>query len=177
MALNVWPPARDYVTQMRYKPPPRFHAGFLVPDGRGRRSIVGRLLPQPRVRTSDGHEMLLDELLGNRFVLLALEGGAAELARLRHPVWDSLGPVRVAVLPAGASTPGVEGVAIATLTGDELDAVRTDYAGHVLLLRPDHYVAAAIPLADPDRGTQAVERLLASTKATSTDGPRTTEPR
>jgi len=163
MALNVWPPARDYVQQMKYKPPPRFNAGFLVPDGNGRRSIVGRLLPQPGVRLAGGREALLDELLGNRFALLLPSGQPGGLAGLRHSVWDKLGAVRVALVPNGAPVAAVGGVEVAALAGDALDAVAADYAGHALLLRPDHYVAAAVPLADADRAAQAVEALLAST--------------
>ncbi len=163
MALNVWPPARDYVQQMKYKPPPRFNAGFLVPDGKGRRSIVGRLLPQPTVRRADGDKALLDELLGNRFALLLPSGQPGGLAGLRHPVWDKLGAVRVALVPNGAPVAAVGGVKVAALAGDALDAVAADYAGHALLLRPDHYVAAAVPLADADRAAQVVEALLAST--------------
>ncbi len=123
-ALNIWPPARDYVAQMKYKPPPRFHAGFVQPDGRGRRSLVGRLLPQPMVRTAEG-EALLDTLLGNRFVLLA--GDPAVLAALRDPLWDRLDAARITVDPNGPLSP-----------------LLAAYAGHALLLRPDHYVAAAI---------------------------------
>ena len=76
LALNLVPPARDYVAQMKYKPPPRFHAGFLLPDGKGRHSFVGRLLPQPMVRTADGQSVLLDEVLGNRFTLLLRSASA-----------------------------------------------------------------------------------------------------
>ena len=162
-ALNVWPPARDYVQQMKYKPPPRFQEGFLVPDGRGRRSVVGRLLPQPAVRVADGREVLLDAVVGNRFALVAPGGEAGVLARLRHPVWDDLRAVRVALLPPGAPAAGVDCVTEAALADAVLDAVRADYAGHALLLRPDHYVAAAVSLADPDAGARAVEAMVAAT--------------
>ncbi len=172
MALNVWPPARDYVQQMKYKPPPRFNAGFLVPDGKGRRSIVGRLLPQPAVRLADGREVLLDQLLGNRFALLLPSGQPGDMARLRQPVWDKLGAVRVALLPNGAPAQAVAGVEAAALANDVLDAVVADYAGHALLLRPDHYVAAAVPLAGADRAAKTVESLLASSwKVSNADAP------
>ena len=170
MALNVWPPARDYVQQMKYKPPPRFNAGFLVPDGKGRRSIVGRLLPQPMVRLADGREALLDELLGNRFALLLPSGQPSSLARLRHPVWDRLGASRVALVPHGAPAAPADGIEVAALAGGALDGVAADYAGHALLLRPDHYVAATVPLAGADPAAQAVEDLLAASWRVRTAG-------
>ncbi len=102
LALNLVPAARDYIAEMKYKPQPRFHAGFLQPDGKGRRSIIGRLFPQPRVMLPDGRQVLLDEVLGVRFVLL-LRGTKPDedFARLRQPVWDQLGVRRVALLPQG----------------------------------------------------------------------------
>lgn len=169
LALNVWPPARDYVAQMKYKPPPRFNAGFLIPDGKGRRSLVGRLLPQPAVRTAAGEVVLLDSVLANRFVLLSRSARPEEdQARLRQRVWDMIGAARVALVPAGMAVPDIEGVATAAETDDMLDAVLADYPGCAFLLRPDHYVAAAIPLDGADAAARAVEALLASTWDTGT---------
>jgi len=164
LALNVWPPARDYVAQMKYKPPPRFNRGFLVPDGRGRKSLVGRLLPQPLVRLPAGQDTLLDEALGSHFVLLLRSARPAEeFARLRQPVWDKLGAARVALLPAGSPAQAVEGVEAVTETNGALAAALVDYPDCALLLRPDHYVAAALPLNDADRASRAVDDLLAAT--------------
>ena len=171
LALNVWPPARDYVAQMKYKPPPRFHEGFLIPDGKGRRSLVGRLLPQPMVRRADGQEVLLDEVLGNRFALLLCTARPEKgFARLRQPVWEALGAARVALLPAGSPAESAAGVEVVTETTDALGAALADYPDHALLLRPDHYVAAAVPLGDADGASRALEALLAATWARTGDG-------
>ena len=175
LALNVWPPARDYVAQMKYKPPPRFNAGFLVPDGKGRRTLIGRLLPQPPVHTADGRQVLLDEVLGNRFALLLRTAHPAEdFARLRQPIWGALGAARVALLPVGAPTQTVEGVEVAAEIDDALSTALADYAGHALLLRPDHYVAAAIPLDAMEGVSRAVEALLAATW-TRADAPASSD--
>ena len=164
LALNVWPPARDYVAQMKYKPPPRFNAGFLIPDGKGRKSLVGRLLPQPRVCTAQGQEVLLDEVLGDGFVLLLRSARPADdFVRLRQPIWDKLGVARVALLPVGSEAQAVKGIKILTETNDALAAALVNYPDCALLLRPDHYVAAAIPLSDADSGSRAVDDLLAAT--------------
>ncbi len=163
LALNLVPPARDYVTQMKYKPPPRFHAGFLLPDGKGRHSLVGRMLPQPTVRIADGRIVLLDDVLGEQFTLLAVTGDpAASFAALDQPVWDALDVRRVAVVPTGAPAAGPGWIAVADQSGG-LAATMARYGGWALLLRPDHYVAAAIPLADPRPAAEAVARMLAAT--------------
>jgi 3-(3-hydroxy-phenyl)propionate hydroxylase len=164
LALNAWPPARDYVVQMKYKPPPYFHAGFLVPDGKARKSLIGRLFPQPLVRDAAGREVLLDEVLGNRFVLLSRTRQVADsFAKLRQPVWDKLGATRVALLSADAPAQAADGVEVIRETNDALDVALTAYSDTALLLRPDHYVAAAIPLDDVERATRAIESLLAAT--------------
>jgi 3-(3-hydroxy-phenyl)propionate hydroxylase len=161
LALNLWPPARDYVAQMKYKPPPRFHAGFLLPDGKGRRSLVGRLLPQPLVTGADGTDILLDHALGDRFVLLLRSADPqAALALLQQPVWAKRGIARVVVLPKGSAVPVIEDAEFVTETDDTLAAALAD---SVLLLRPDHYVAAALALHDADRGSAAIEALFAAT--------------
>ena len=40
--LGLYPPARDYFAQMRFKPSPRFANGFLLPDGRECAPHAGR---------------------------------------------------------------------------------------------------------------------------------------
>lgn len=163
LALNAWPPARDYVAQMKYKPPPRFNEGFLIPDGKGRNSLVGRLLPQPRVNFAGAGSVPLDDVLGNRFALLLRTARPVEaFASLQHPVWDALGAARVALLPPGtqAAIPGLHCVHEADGPPEARLALGSE---EVLLLRPDHYVAAAFPLADADRASQAVQALLDAT--------------
>jgi len=164
LALNIWPPARDYIAEMKYKPPPRFHAGFLIPDGKGRKTMVGRLIPQPTVRTADNRDVLLDGLLGHRFALLLRTAEPAQsFARLSQPVWDRLDAIRVALMPAGAAVRPGSGVVVASETSPALSAALAEYPNCALLLRPDHYVAAAIPLDDADAASRAVEALLSST--------------
>jgi 3-(3-hydroxy-phenyl)propionate hydroxylase len=160
-SLRLIPPLHDYVAQMKYKPKPRFREGFLVPDGRSkRRTLVGRLLPQPRVRLADGREVLLDEAVGNRFALLARTATpAATFARLNQPIWDKLGAVRVALLPPGTPNQPSNSIISVTETNNALD----NLGDNAILLRPDHYVAAAIPLATADIGAAQVATLLQQT--------------
>jgi 3-(3-hydroxy-phenyl)propionate hydroxylase len=159
-ALRVIPGASDYISQMRYKPAPRFREGFLLPDGLSpRHTRVGRLIPQPRVRNADGSEIKLDEVLGNRFALLACAADpVAAFAQLAQPVWDRLAPARVALLPDGMAFPApVPGVEVVREIGSALTAM----APPPLLLRPDHYVAAV--LGDPAGDAARFAELLDAT--------------
>jgi 3-(3-hydroxy-phenyl)propionate hydroxylase len=161
-ALRLWQPASDYVLQMKYKPKPRFTEGFLLP-GKTAPALIGRLFPQPRVRIAGG-VVLLDEVLGQEFCLLARTvDPAAVFAMLRQPVWDALGAHRVAIMPCEATMPIPPGITAAV----ELDAAFATALGKdadaILLLRPDHYVAAAFTPAEAEAAAAAVQRLLAAT--------------
>ncbi|MDX6741546.1 bifunctional 3-(3-hydroxy-phenyl)propionate/3-hydroxycinnamic acid hydroxylase [Actinocorallia sp. A-T 12471] len=54
---------------------PGLVAGLVQPDGEG--TEAGQLMPQPTVKGPDGAELLLDEVLGDGFALLTLDGPRA----------------------------------------------------------------------------------------------------
>jgi 3-(3-hydroxy-phenyl)propionate hydroxylase len=157
--LSLFPRARDYIAQMKFKPPPRFSKGFIVPDGVGaRRTLVGRLYPQPRVRMEDGREARLDDILGSGFAVLVRSPRAASVVPLlNEKPWSDLAP-RIVVI--GERAP--EGAASARETGTP-DPRLARYGDHAILLRPDRYVAACIPADDLQRGAERVRRLIART--------------
>jgi len=160
-ALRAWPPASDYVLQMKYKPKPRFAEGFLLTGGTTAAHLVGRLFPQPYVRAMGGEPALLDEVVGQSFCLLARTAQpAAVFGALGHPVWDRLAARRVAILPAGTALSEVDGV---TVVGEMDDTIAAALGDAILLLRPDHYVAAAFMPAQADQTATAMERLLSAT--------------
>ncbi|MHA6719707.1 bifunctional 3-(3-hydroxy-phenyl)propionate/3-hydroxycinnamic acid hydroxylase [Sphingomonas sp. RS6] len=141
--LGLWPAAREYFAQMKYKPAPRFAEGFLIPDGDGaRKTIVGRLLPQPIVETAMGEQVLLDTLLGDGFALLGIGSAAASLPEIASlPAFAVLKP---ALIGLHDSTTAMEMSGVRQV----LDAAGTlrNAAGNrdrVLLIRPDRYVLAA----------------------------------
>lgn len=111
------------------------------------------------MRTADGSELKLDEVLGNRFTLLACTADpATAFAQLAQPVWERLAPARVALLPEGAAFPApVAGVQVV----QEIGTALTGMAPPPLLLRPDHYVAAV--LGDPAAAAARFAELLDAT--------------
>lgn len=147
--LGIWPKARSYFAEMKYKPPPRFRGGFLLRAVSPRTSIVGRMIPQPRLREGPDRGMLLDDWLGQGFVLLGLEIDDVSLAALSlGAAWDRLVGRRRALPVAWVP---------------EL----ADLAGQFLLLRPDRYVLAQFVPADGERIAAELEELRL---ATWTDG-------
>jgi 3-(3-hydroxy-phenyl)propionate hydroxylase len=154
--LSLWPKARDYVAQMRFKPPPRFAQGFLVPDGNpAKTTLVGRMFPQPRVLTTDG-ETRLDDVLGPGFSLLVRSARAKEIVpKLMQRPWRDL-KARVVVYGHDA----VDGAI--TVREASPNPRLAAYSDHVLLLRPDRYVAACFAAADLEKGAKAVAALIAT---------------
>lgn len=109
--------------------PPRFQDGVAVHRNGRRDKVVGGLLPQPRV-TAAGREVLLDDVLGDGYVLL--------VAGTPHPS-----------LLSAAGAAGIPVVTTASSGGADV----LDTAGHLLewfhrsgtgavLVRPDHVVQA-----------------------------------
>ena len=77
--LGLYPSARSYFAEMKYKPKPRFHQGFLVGSNTSdRRTLIGALFPQALVATANGYQ-LLDDVLGDGFSIIAPPGTPIEL--------------------------------------------------------------------------------------------------
>lgn len=150
--LSLYPKARDYIAQMKFKPPPRFVKGFIVPDSTGKRdTLIGRLYPQPRVRTADGREVLLDDVLGEGFSIVVRSPRYEQaLAALGGEPWTKLG-ARCVVMNRDVTELGAANPRLAR------------FNDHVILLRPDRYVAACIPVDDLAKGAEAVGTLIAAT--------------
>jgi 3-(3-hydroxy-phenyl)propionate hydroxylase len=167
-ALALYPAARAYFAEMKYKPQPRFHRGFLLPQkSPAKGSLLGRLFPQALVMTSGGVE-LLDDVLGDGFALLAPPGVSAQtLSQCTAGAETTLKLRQVAIpdkIDASAVAPPI--VAARDFRG-ELARLLAGQPDGLYLLRPDRYVAAFFPLADVASAGEAIERLIRSTSKTS----------
>jgi 3-(3-hydroxy-phenyl)propionate hydroxylase len=140
-ALRVWPKARSYFAEMKYKPSPQFEDGFLLPTSHARGAIVGRMLPQPVFTSADGSGVLMDELLGDGFVLIGVDIDAKIVAQTSlGAIWNDLLAKRVA---------------ISTTDFPDFAALRCRF----ILLRPDRYVMASFAAKDLSKTVAALEAL------------------
>ncbi|MDO9437634.1 bifunctional 3-(3-hydroxy-phenyl)propionate/3-hydroxycinnamic acid hydroxylase [Hydrogenophaga sp.] len=140
------PPVRDYVLHLKFKPQPRFFAGFFTADGAAPKAQVpaGQLLPQPTVELASGRRVLLDEVLGHGF---------AELQLAHAPGAERPSPIAfVQVRVLRRSDDFLPGLAAdhagATLVRDvdgTLEALLTSARAQAVALRPDRYVLAYLP--------------------------------
>ena len=175
--LTLYPPARDYFGEMKYRPKPCFNTGFLSREGSRSAAdrVIGRLFPQPFVETADGARRL-DDVLGDGFCFVASPNTPASLLReLPRDLGAPLQIRRAAILRARADGDGpvngangvnhVDGVGVVTAIDRdaELAARLSDLPPGVVLLRPDRYVAAFLPASAWRAGLDRVVRLFMST--------------
>jgi 3-(3-hydroxy-phenyl)propionate hydroxylase len=179
---SLLPPVRDYVLQLKFKPKPRFTEGFFVADQAGAPAkpavvVPGQLLPQPFVQLPGGQRVLLDDVAGSGFALLALEGSAHQpemAAALKSLASQGLACCFISVvpqrddflwrpLPATVKAPD----AVLRDCDGVLENILRSAGASALLLRPDRYLLAY--LGQPgSNGAAAVQQLLSSFSAEAT---------
>lgn len=171
-ALALYPAARAYFAEMKYKPKPRFHRGFLLAQKPApKNSLLGRLFPQALVMTGAG-VALLDDVLGDGFVLLAPPGTPAQTpSNIPAGAETTLKLRAVAVLDKeDASVVAPPAIAARDFRGELAQLLAGQPAG-LYLLRPDRYVAAFFPLPEVSSARAAIEQLVRSTHATRVGVP------
>ena len=163
-ALALYPAARSYFAEMKYKPKPKFHRGFLrAPQAPSAASLVGKLFPQALVMTAQGFA-LLDDVLGDGFVLLAPPGTPPQLLDKVQTGETGLPIGKAAILDKEDATPVKPPVIAARdLRGDLARLLESCPAG-LYLLRPDRYVAAFFPADDAGAATGTIAALVRETQ-------------
>jgi 3-(3-hydroxy-phenyl)propionate hydroxylase len=162
LKLSWW---RRYVGEMRFKPAPRYRAGFFLPAPGSQ--LPGRMLPQPRVLLEGGAICPLDGVFGPRFALLAVDSGDGRFPELADPLWAELDAARVLLrlderLPTRA--PGAGAISVADLDG-LLDPLVGRLRGAVLLVRPDRFVLGVLRPPEEARFAEAVRSALRGERA------------
>src|SRR5580658_7271719 len=165
-ALGLYPAARAYFAEMKYKPKPRFHRGFLLPQPSAPKdSLLGRLFPQALVMTAAGVK-LLDDVLGDGFALVAPPGVPAQTLSDTPANSETTLKLRAVVVLDKEDASAVAPPAIAARDyRGELARLLAGQPTGLYLLRPDRYVAAFFPLAEIASAGDAIEQLIRSTRA------------
>jgi 3-(3-hydroxy-phenyl)propionate hydroxylase len=147
--LTLSPAAREYVMQMKYKPKPRFEAGFIWHTARPRKtSVVGQMLPQPVVEATDRCTYLLDDVLGDRPTLLILSK-QPDIA-LSYDLmcrFEALGIAVLGVTPHSMNPVATTFPVFRDKSRGLSNLPYAAYVGYGLLIRRDRYIAAARPVA------------------------------
>lgn len=146
-ALGVYPPARDYFAQMKYKPKPRFSKGLIWPDQAGpANSVVGRMIPQPKVETPTRERFLLDELLPDQPVILLFSKRPQDaLSDTLLQELTSAGAHIVGLTPEGVNPAAADIPIIRDVSCHFSDRPFNACLEQAILLRRDRYIAAIRP--------------------------------
>jgi 3-(3-hydroxy-phenyl)propionate hydroxylase len=149
-ALNYIKPIKQYLLEMRFKPMPQYHDGVLI-QNKLKNSPVGKMFIQPKVELVSGEQVLLDEIIGNDFAILAWgvdpQWGLSDVTLQQ---WKKLGVKFIQVLPAvqlqNEKRKQFDGVICVGDIGTEIRSWFGRTNDSMVILRPDRFVAAlAIP--------------------------------
>jgi 3-(3-hydroxy-phenyl)propionate hydroxylase len=150
-ALNYLPPVKRYFLEMRFKPMPQYSAGVLVAAGPDvKNSPVGRMFIQPKVLTDAGEEVLLDDVIGSNFAIIAWGSDPAwGLSPAQVALWRNLGTRFIQVLPSVQLRAGREVSEGVIRIGDSSGRLKEwfgRYPASIAVVRPDRFLAGlAIP--------------------------------
>ncbi|AKQ66466.1 3-(3-hydroxy-phenyl)propionate hydroxylase [Myxococcus hansupus] len=133
------PVAGDFIRQYKAKPTFPLRRGLLQGGQRAKGDVPeGSYFPQPRVEGPDGETSLLDDVLGEGFVVLTRPGAPPEAHKEATALVEALGARWLHVSPAHRAGEGRPG-AVVDLEG-RLSAWFAQYSADLVVLRPDHYV-------------------------------------
>ena len=162
--LNYLPPVKRYFVEMRFKPMPQYTRGALiVPSEKG--SPVGKMFIQPKVLTDAGTTVLLDEVIGENFAIIAWGCDPTwGLTAAQITQWKNLGTRFIQVLPdVQLRAPSDAGDDVIRV-GDSSGRLREWFArgnSSIALVRPDRFVAG---VAIPQTVGQACDELARALK-------------
>jgi 3-(3-hydroxy-phenyl)propionate hydroxylase len=147
-AGSAVPALKRYVVEMRFKPMPRYEQGAVVHERPIRKdSPVGTLFIQPRVDTREQTNVLLDDVLGPWFAVLAWNNNPREvLGPEAFGRWRKLGATFVALRPMSQLGWTDDDDPDVLVVGDRAGQFKSWFDSQeesVLFLRPDRFVAAA----------------------------------
>lgn len=156
--LGLYPPAKAYMVQMKYKPRPRFRAGLQVPDAQdAKTTVVGSMIPQPLVTTLARDEVLLDEILPDTPIALVFhETPQDALSAEAQSDLERAGATVIGLTPEWINPQTGAFPIVRDRSRFFSNAPFAGYLGKVLVLRRDRYVAAA---AAPDQISTLISAL------------------
>lgn len=163
--LKLFPPAYDYVAQMKYKPKPRFKLGFFVDDSLdSKKTLIGRMFRQPRVALPNDKVLMLDDVLGAGFSLLTYSESPDDIfEKIPRDIMGEIEIKRLCITPQDINFPDSDKYEyVRDVDGDVAKAL-DGYPECALLLRPDRYVAAVITQYEAEKACHDIRLLFSET--------------
>ncbi len=163
--LNYVPQVKRYFVEMRFKPMPQYSKGALI-IGQGKHSPVGKMFIQPKVLTEAGDTVLLDQVIGEKFAIIAWGCDPTwGMTAQQIDQWKALGTQFIQVLPDVQLKVPSDASAGVIRVGDSTGRLKEWFAlgdSSIALVRPDRFVAG---LAIPQTLGQACDQLARAINA------------
>ena len=143
-------------------PKPYYQTGLFIHRGDEKAQRIGRLIPRLTMTGPTGSDATLDHLTGLNFALIGVDVPSAELERVAaHPTWYALGAKAVGLWTTDIPTEEVSASTPSYSVRDagQLRAIASE-RGHILVVRPDRYVAAIAAPEAFDEVSDEYGRLL-----------------
>jgi 3-(3-hydroxy-phenyl)propionate hydroxylase len=168
--LNTIPAVREYLSEARIKPQPRYPCGLLIPEHTGAlHSLVGLMLPQPTVLTQTGQRVLLDTVLGDGFAILRLYAQPEQAFHLlTHEIWQLLNVRRVCVQPEASRHVAItkQDCLVVQDSEDVIGRFMRHQQNLLVLVRPDRYIMGTFHIADVGEFVARLEALIGNRRVT-----------
>jgi len=170
---QAFPPVRDYILQLRFKPMPKYRRGMVLPKNSpaGAHPSVGTMFMQPHVEGRDRKSCRLDDALGLGFAVIGINiDPQAALSAGERAFWTDLGARFVQVNRSRGGAHLLAGTRGDTLVLDDVEGYFRDWLDDnaprdVVILRPDRYVMGVCRHADLPQVTNDARALLATPAA------------
>ena len=159
--MKRFPAAREFITSMKFKPPPRYERGAFVNlnSQTFSGSLVGQMLPQLPVSYLNGSIVRLDDIIGPNFsIIVQDESLIGFVNEIKNKLWPELALQTIAIgYNLVDKSDGV--VRLNPIEDPTLTKIRS-HRDQVLFVRPDRYVAASFDKSNLQDTIQTFQEFL-----------------
>lgn len=153
-ALNVIPPLKRYVTEMRFKPKPICTSGLFINI---QKPLVGEMIKQGVLLNDKSHAVALDDYLGAGFNLLKISSPHdLSFPALDEATWSSLDLKKISIYPENFIARKTDGDIALTDANNSFK----DFQNKFILIRPDFYVMGIFSLEEYETFTEQLNQIL-----------------
>jgi 3-(3-hydroxy-phenyl)propionate hydroxylase len=143
---------------------PPLKNGILASIGGKKQQLAGQMFIQPRVRTQSGKLILLDEILGHHFAILALDNSWRQTISFDSASFFANLPVNfVTVLPREQESQldqVAKDVEVITDISGQITKWFTKHQKKIVIIRPDRYVFGVYNHDEMDSAAKQLQSLL-----------------
>ncbi len=162
LAVNAVPAMREYLSEARIKPQPRYKKGcMLLGRSTESRLMNGILLPQPEIMTPERKRILFDDIMGTGFAVLRLSDNPEEAFEpIKAEIWQRLGVRFICVQLKGFKAVESNKCTVVEDIEGALANFMRNRRDIFVLVRPDRYILGVFKEGAAEEFALEVQMLL-----------------